>query len=273
MLAVEAAKAQTGKGSGKGRRRLPLHVLFEAAIKHAREGYTVTRSQAQLTVDKYAELETAPGFLQSVPDRRQGAGGGNAAQAGRLCRDARPARQCRARRFLSRRCRPRDRRRPGAHRQSGDARRPREVRSAHRRAAQRQDRRRHALQHAAADARPGLADDPRFVRPPARVERRKLRAHSRPDRSDQARLPRARPRGHRSGQDRRQSQRLSGCEISRQRSRQDRRQESRARGRRRTRAATRSGWAPPTPAGWSSPISSRSTGSSAPAACCRRPAS
>jgi gamma-glutamyltranspeptidase len=66
MLAVEAAKAQTGKGSGKGSgARLPLHVLFEAAIKHAREGYTVTRSQAQLTVDKYAELETAPGFLQA----------------------------------------------------------------------------------------------------------------------------------------------------------------------------------------------------------------
>ena len=53
MLAVEAAKAQTGKGT---RAKLPLPVLFEAAIKHAREGYTVTRSQAQLTADKYAEL-------------------------------------------------------------------------------------------------------------------------------------------------------------------------------------------------------------------------
>jgi len=59
-LAVEAAKAQTGGGA-----RLPLHVLFEAAIRHAREGYAVTRSQAQLTVEKYAELETAPGFLQT----------------------------------------------------------------------------------------------------------------------------------------------------------------------------------------------------------------
>ncbi len=36
-----------------------------SAIKHARDGYTVTRSQARLTVEKYAELETAPGFLQS----------------------------------------------------------------------------------------------------------------------------------------------------------------------------------------------------------------
>ena len=57
MLALEAAKAHRG--------RLPVHVLFEAAIKHAREGYTVTRSQARLTVEKYAELETAPGFLQA----------------------------------------------------------------------------------------------------------------------------------------------------------------------------------------------------------------
>jgi gamma-glutamyltranspeptidase len=62
MLALEAAKAQTGKGT---RAKLPLDVLFEAAICHAREGYTVTRSQARLTVGKYAELETAPGFLKA----------------------------------------------------------------------------------------------------------------------------------------------------------------------------------------------------------------
>src|ERR1035437_6139044 len=59
MLATEAAKAQVGKGT---RAKLPLHVLFEAAIKHACEGYTVTPSQARLAVEKYAELETAPGF-------------------------------------------------------------------------------------------------------------------------------------------------------------------------------------------------------------------
>jgi gamma-glutamyltranspeptidase/glutathione hydrolase len=56
-LAGEAAKAQGG--------RLPLDVLLAPAIKHAREGYTVTRSQARLTAEKYAELETAPGFLQT----------------------------------------------------------------------------------------------------------------------------------------------------------------------------------------------------------------
>jgi len=57
MLAAEAAKANRGK--------LPLDLLLAPAIKHAREGYTVTRSQARLTVLKYAELETAPGFLQA----------------------------------------------------------------------------------------------------------------------------------------------------------------------------------------------------------------
>ncbi len=57
MLALEAAKANRG--------RLPLDILLSAAIKHAREGYSVTRSQARLTVEKYAELETAPGFLQA----------------------------------------------------------------------------------------------------------------------------------------------------------------------------------------------------------------
>lgn len=62
MLALEAAKAQTGKGINKGSSRLPLHVLFEAAIKHAREGYTVARSQAQLTADKFSELKDVPGF-------------------------------------------------------------------------------------------------------------------------------------------------------------------------------------------------------------------
>jgi gamma-glutamyltranspeptidase/glutathione hydrolase len=57
MLAAEAAKANRGK--------LPLDLLLAPAIKHAREGYTVTRSQARLTVEKFAELETAPGFLQA----------------------------------------------------------------------------------------------------------------------------------------------------------------------------------------------------------------
>ena len=55
MLALEIAKALDG--------RMPLDVLLGAAIRQARDGYVVTRSQARLTVEKYAELETAPGFV------------------------------------------------------------------------------------------------------------------------------------------------------------------------------------------------------------------
>jgi gamma-glutamyltranspeptidase/glutathione hydrolase len=54
MLALEAAKAHGGK--------LPLAVLLEAAMRHARDGYAVTRSQAALTDEKLAELKDVPGF-------------------------------------------------------------------------------------------------------------------------------------------------------------------------------------------------------------------
>jgi oxamate amidohydrolase len=54
MLASEAAKAQGGK--------LPLEVLLAPAIKHAREGYVVTRSQARLTAEKLPEMKEAVGF-------------------------------------------------------------------------------------------------------------------------------------------------------------------------------------------------------------------
>jgi gamma-glutamyltranspeptidase len=53
-LALEAAKAQGG--------RLPLATLLDAAVRYAREGYAVTRSQAQLTTEKLAELKDIPGF-------------------------------------------------------------------------------------------------------------------------------------------------------------------------------------------------------------------
>src|ERR1700689_3534792 len=57
MLASEAAKANRGK--------LPLDVLMTAAIKHAREGYVVTRSQAQLTAEKLPEMKDAVGFKEA----------------------------------------------------------------------------------------------------------------------------------------------------------------------------------------------------------------
>jgi oxamate amidohydrolase len=54
MLAADAAKAQGGK--------LPLDVLLAPAIRHAREGYVVTRSQARLTKEKLPEMKEATGF-------------------------------------------------------------------------------------------------------------------------------------------------------------------------------------------------------------------
>jgi gamma-glutamyltranspeptidase len=61
MLALDAARAFGGK--------LPLDLLLAPAIRHAREGYVVTRSQAQLTADKLAELKDVPGFADVfLPD-------------------------------------------------------------------------------------------------------------------------------------------------------------------------------------------------------------
>ncbi|MGZ3308501.1 MAG: gamma-glutamyltransferase family protein [Xanthobacteraceae bacterium] len=54
VLALEAARAHGG--------RLPLPDLLGAAIRHAREGYAVSRSQARLTAEKLAEFEGVPGF-------------------------------------------------------------------------------------------------------------------------------------------------------------------------------------------------------------------
>ncbi len=66
MLAAEAASAHGGK--------LPLDVLLTSAIKHARDGYVVTRSQARLTTEKLPEMGNAVGFKKAfligdnVPD-------------------------------------------------------------------------------------------------------------------------------------------------------------------------------------------------------------
>jgi oxamate amidohydrolase len=57
ILAMNLAKAHGGK--------LPLEMLLSPAIRSAREGYRVTRSQAALTRDKLSELKDAPGFAQT----------------------------------------------------------------------------------------------------------------------------------------------------------------------------------------------------------------
>jgi gamma-glutamyltranspeptidase/glutathione hydrolase len=54
IAALEAAKAHGG--------RLALPALLSPAIRQAREGYAVTRSQAGLSVEKRAELQDVPGF-------------------------------------------------------------------------------------------------------------------------------------------------------------------------------------------------------------------
>src|SRR5262247_1659627 len=56
-LALEAASAHGG--------RMPLANLLAPAIRHAGEGYVVTRSQAALTADKLAELKDVPGFAST----------------------------------------------------------------------------------------------------------------------------------------------------------------------------------------------------------------
>lgn len=56
-LANAMAKAAGG--------RLPRTAMLEPAIRAAREGYAVTRSQARLTVDKLFELKDCPGFADT----------------------------------------------------------------------------------------------------------------------------------------------------------------------------------------------------------------
>ncbi|MBV8743496.1 MAG: gamma-glutamyltransferase [Xanthobacteraceae bacterium] len=61
MLALEAAHALGGK--------LPLALLLDAAIRHARDGYVVSRSQARLSAEKREELAQLPGFAATfLPD-------------------------------------------------------------------------------------------------------------------------------------------------------------------------------------------------------------
>ncbi len=134
------------------------------AIRHARDGYVGHAQPGAAHRRQARRAEGRAGLRADLPGRRQAARGRRDAQADRARRHARPARPCRARRFLSRRRRARDRRRSRTDRQPGDARRSRALPRHARRAAVGRARRRHALQHAAADAGPRLADDPRAVR-------------------------------------------------------------------------------------------------------------
>jgi gamma-glutamyltranspeptidase/glutathione hydrolase len=57
MLALEAAQAFGG--------RAPLDLLLGPAIRHARDGYVATASQARFTAEKLDELKDVPGFAQT----------------------------------------------------------------------------------------------------------------------------------------------------------------------------------------------------------------
>ena len=56
-LALEAARAHGG--------RMPLADLLAEAIRHASEGYAVSRGQARLTAEKVTELEHVPGYAET----------------------------------------------------------------------------------------------------------------------------------------------------------------------------------------------------------------
>lgn len=60
IAALEAARQYRG--------RLPLDVLFADAIGRARNGYSVSKGQAQLTAAKLAELKGVPGFAETFLD-------------------------------------------------------------------------------------------------------------------------------------------------------------------------------------------------------------
>ena len=161
MLALEAAEALGGKTAARRAASAPRSAMRATATRSRTSQARLDRREARRAEGR-AGLRRRPSW--STASRREGA----TLKQTRARRDARPARQCRPRRFLSRRRRPRDRRRPRADRQPGHARRSRSATSAKiAEPLSRQARRRHALQHAAADAGPRLADHPRAVRAPA----------------------------------------------------------------------------------------------------------
>src|SRR5215831_7368499 len=178
-LALEAARAAGG--------RLPLASLLGHAIRHTREGYVVTRSQARLTAEKLPELKDVPGFAQTfLVDGRPPEAGRTMRQealAGTLDHLAHAGlddfyrgdvgREIAAE--LDRIGSPVTRADLVQHRAGW-----------------------HALQHAAADPGACLAHYPDAVRAPADRRGGRLRPRAWPGRGDQARFLGARPRHHRS---------------------------------------------------------------------------
>ena len=264
-LALEAAR-------GARRPACRSTALLAPAIRHAREGYTVTRSQARLTAEKLAELKDVPGFAAAfLADGKPPAAGAMLRQHA-LAATLDHLANAGPRRLLSRRRRTRDRRRPRPHRQPGDARRPRALSGD-------LARRRWSCRVAAAT----LYNTP----PPTQglasliilgLFERAAR-HARPKASTTSTASSRRPsapsgcaigtsptpsRAHRI----RPTATWTAAFLDGEAAKIDRPQGG-ARGRRRRAKATPSGWARPTRPASSSPTSSRSIGNSARAACSR----
>lgn len=64
-LTVAGAVSGWAKALEIGGGRIPLPELLAAAVRHAREGVVITRSQAELTVGKWDGLGDAPGFART----------------------------------------------------------------------------------------------------------------------------------------------------------------------------------------------------------------
>ena len=94
--------------------RLPLPTCSERGERQAREGVPVSPSEPRFEPRDDADALRRAELRRDLFPRRQAAEGRRDPQAAEARRNARPSRPCRARRFLSRRRRARDRRRSRA---------------------------------------------------------------------------------------------------------------------------------------------------------------
>ena len=187
-LALELSAAVGG--------RLPLGFLLESAIRHARDGYPVSRSEARFDAARDQALIAAPGFAETYFID------GKPAKAGDRARPPRSAETLGQlahaglddfyRGDVARKS-PRDLERLGSPVTRG---RPESLSRRLAPAALAADQRRDALQHASADARARLADPDGPFRAAQCARCRELRLLPRLDRGVQAGVVDLRPRGH-----------------------------------------------------------------------------
>ena len=219
MLALEAARAQGG--------RMPLPDLLAPAIRHANDGYIVTPGQARLTAENLAELKDVPGFAATFLTDGKPPDAGRRLHQSALAATLDHLAHAGLDDFYR-----------------GDV--GREIAADLERVGSpvtRDDLER-CCASAAEPLSVALDCGTAFNTPPPtqglaslmilalferlRAARRRLRGRERPDRDDQARLRRARPRHHRSRAPAASARSLPRAEISRCRSAQDRPPQGRA---------------------------------------------